>query len=73
MLAWAVQVTAGTTSSSERTQPASASRVQSRGERQQLPGQSDGIDQDERLQFHPRRRLIEESATQSALAACPKP
>ena len=40
MLTWAVQVTAGITSSSERIQPASGKPLQSRGEGEQPAGET---------------------------------
>ena len=61
-------MTAGTTSWSDRIQPALGQSLQPRRERQQLPGQSDGVDQDERLQFHPSVRLIEEDERGTRIA-----
>ena len=52
MVAWAVQVTAGTTSSSDRCQPVSASCFSRGANASSFGGQADGVDQDERLQFH---------------------
>ena len=44
-VACAVQVTAGSTSRSGRIQPAAASALQTRGERQQARRQTDGVDE----------------------------
>ena len=50
-LAWAVHVTAGTTSRSGRTQPESGQRPQSGRHREQPAGQADRVDQDQGADF----------------------
>ena len=59
MLAWAVQVTAGMTSSSERHPARLGQPLQPRCKAEQPAGQPDRIDQHERLQFHPQQCLAE--------------